>query len=263
MIRGRVDALVACDDRTTGVVDFKTVEAKDQHLAIYARQLHAYALALEHPAAGPPATVSSLGLLAFSPERFEVDGSEAALTGGLTWTEVPLDRLGFMGFLRQVVAVLDQPQAPEPSSSCPWCPPGRPRERRLTVMRNLIGQFLLSLGHPSLANTFCLSMYFLRARWPHRALLDDWPEDLVRWANGGLQTIPTLCPWDGPCWSWRRVRQTQDNEMPPPEHPPMPATPPRWCARRPSNLGPARSRTPSWLTGWLRTGTGASLCGAT
>jgi len=121
VIRGRVDALVACDDRTTGVVDFKTVEAKDQHLAIYARQLHAYALALEHPAAGPPATVSSLGLLAFSPERFEVDGSEAALTGGLTWTEVPLDRLGFMGFLRQVVAVLDQPQAPEPSSSCPWC----------------------------------------------------------------------------------------------------------------------------------------------
>ena len=68
IIRGRVDVLIDCDDGTKGIVDFKTTVPKPDHLAIYSRQLHAYAMALEHPLAGRPETVSSLGLLCFLPD---------------------------------------------------------------------------------------------------------------------------------------------------------------------------------------------------
>jgi ATP-dependent exoDNAse (exonuclease V) beta subunit len=59
VIHGRADAFVACDDGTTGVIDFKTNEPKQAHVSTYGRQLHAYALALEHAASGPPTEVGS------------------------------------------------------------------------------------------------------------------------------------------------------------------------------------------------------------
>jgi hypothetical protein len=65
LIRDRVDVLVDCDDGTTGVVDFKTTIPKPNHIATYGRQLHAYAITLEHPSSGRPERVSSLGLLCF------------------------------------------------------------------------------------------------------------------------------------------------------------------------------------------------------
>jgi len=114
---------VSCDDGTTVVIDFKTAPAKDVDLGKYCRQLHAYGLALEQPAVGPPTTVSGLGLLSFSPERFETTGLGAALIGGLTWTDLPVDRPGFMAFLDQVLVVLDQLEPPPPSESCWWCRP--------------------------------------------------------------------------------------------------------------------------------------------
>ena len=120
-IRGRVDVLVDCDDGMTAVVDFKTGEPGLAAMEKYSRQLHAYALALEHSAKGPATAVSALGLMCFSPDGFETHGHEAALTGGLTWTEVPLERPGFIEFLSQVLSVLGQPEAPPLSSSCPWC----------------------------------------------------------------------------------------------------------------------------------------------
>jgi len=122
-IRGRIDVLVECDDGSTAVVDFKTGEPGPALCEKYARQLHAYALALEHPANGPATAVSALGLLCFSPDRFETIGQDAAVTGGLTWTEVPLDRQAFMSFLSRVLALLDEPEAPPPSIDCQWCHP--------------------------------------------------------------------------------------------------------------------------------------------
>jgi len=121
VIRGRVDVLVDCDDGMTAVVDFKTGEPGLAVVEKYSRQLHAYALALEHPAKGSATTVSALGLLCFSPDRFETHGQEAAVTGGLSWTEAPLDRQAFMSFLGRVLALLDEPEAPPPSIDCPWC----------------------------------------------------------------------------------------------------------------------------------------------
>ena len=122
VIRGRIDALVYRDDGTTAVVDFKTARANDDLLGKYARQLHAYAFALEHPSVGPPNVVSALGLLSFTPEAFEGKAHSGALTGGLTWTEVPFDRQLFIASLKQVLDVLSQPEAPPTSLGCPWCP---------------------------------------------------------------------------------------------------------------------------------------------
>jgi PD-(D/E)XK nuclease superfamily len=121
VIRGRVDVLIDCDDGTKGIVDFKTTLPKADHLAIYGRQLHAYAMALEHPAGGRSETVSSLGLLCFLPDSFEAEQGTAGLFGPVQWVEVPRDDEAFVLFLAEVVSVLDQDDPPPADPSCPWC----------------------------------------------------------------------------------------------------------------------------------------------
>ena len=121
LIRGRVDVLIDCEDGTKGIVDFKTTVPKSDHLATYGRQLHAYAMALEHPSSGPPVEISSLGLLCFLPESFEADGTKAGLFGELRWIEVERDDQAFLEFLREVVSVLERADPPEASVGCPWC----------------------------------------------------------------------------------------------------------------------------------------------
>jgi hypothetical protein len=96
---GRVDVLVDCDDGTTGVVDFKTTIPKPDQVVTYSRQLHAHAVAREHPASGRPERVSSLGLLCFLPDGYEAAAGRADLRGGVEWIEVPRDDEGFVGFL--------------------------------------------------------------------------------------------------------------------------------------------------------------------
>ena len=98
LIRGRVDVLIDCDDGTKGVVDFKTTVPKADHLATYGRQLHAYAMALEHPSSGRPERVSSLGLLCFLPDTYEAEEGRAGLFGPVEWVELPRDDLGFAEF---------------------------------------------------------------------------------------------------------------------------------------------------------------------
>jgi hypothetical protein len=121
VIRGRLDGLVACDDDTVGVIDFKTAEPNGNHIATYSRQLHAYALALEHPSAGHPESVSSLGLLCFLPDEFEAAERRAALLGDLQWIEVPRDDASMYAFLSEVVSVLERPKSPAPAPDCAWC----------------------------------------------------------------------------------------------------------------------------------------------
>ena len=98
LIRGRVDVLVDCDDGTTGVVDLKTTIPKPDHIATYGRQLHACAMALEHPSSGRPEKVSSLGLLCFLPDSYEAAEDRAGLYGDVQWIEVPRDDLEFAEF---------------------------------------------------------------------------------------------------------------------------------------------------------------------
>lgn len=121
IIRGRLDVLVDCDDGSLGVVDFKTTVPKPDHVATYARQLHAYAWALEHPASGPPARVSSLGLLCFLPDSYEAQGSRAGLLGDIRWIPVQRDDQGFLEFLVDVMSVLAAVDPPPARSDCRWC----------------------------------------------------------------------------------------------------------------------------------------------
>src|SRR5262249_51191847 len=128
ILRGRLDNLIAFDDETYGVVDRKTCSTKDEHVALYARQLHAYAHCLEHPSPGKPVLgpVSRLGLLVFEPDGFAYPGNgsaaaTAALTGPVSWIDVPRDDDAFRAFLTEVVTVLEEPQPPPGSPACEWC----------------------------------------------------------------------------------------------------------------------------------------------
>jgi hypothetical protein len=123
-IRGRLDTLVRLDDGGYAVVDFRTSERRTEHLPLYARQLHAYAYALEHPAPGAfaPGPITRLGLLVFEPEKFSREaGGLGALTGGVSWIEIPRDDRLLFGFLAEVLWVLERPEAPGGAPLCAWC----------------------------------------------------------------------------------------------------------------------------------------------
>lgn len=123
-IRGRFDSVIEFDNGTYGVLDFKTADVRDPHVALYARQLHAYALALEQAAAGEFSVgpISRLGLLVFQPAYFSLGRRNVATLGGnLAWLEIPRDDAAFLGFLHQVVGLLEQPTPPAGAANCSWC----------------------------------------------------------------------------------------------------------------------------------------------
>ena len=123
-IRGKFDSVVAFDDGSFGVVDFKTSEPKAYHVHFYGRQLHAYSYSLEHPAPGKFGLypVSKLGLLVVAPNAMDMTASgQIAYLGGVTWMEIPRDDDGFMQFLGEVLTLLEQPTPPEPAHTCGYC----------------------------------------------------------------------------------------------------------------------------------------------
>ena len=65
--------VICFDDGGFGVVDFKTSAQNSEHIPLHARQLHAYACALEQAAPGRLALspVRRLGLLVYEPQDFE------------------------------------------------------------------------------------------------------------------------------------------------------------------------------------------------
>jgi hypothetical protein len=64
-VRGRFDIAVTLDDGTFAIPDLKTACVNDAYIPLYARQLWAYAHAVEHPAPGKTAfgPVTALGLV--------------------------------------------------------------------------------------------------------------------------------------------------------------------------------------------------------
>jgi hypothetical protein len=123
-IRGIFDTVVEFDDGSYGVVDFKTSESKPEHVAFYSRQLHAYAYALQHPAANSFALspITKLGLLCVEPVAMDrVPDGRLAYMGSVTWLECPLDMQEFLAFIDNVLEVLEQPEPPEPGPKCTYC----------------------------------------------------------------------------------------------------------------------------------------------
>jgi len=123
-IKGKLDTCLKFDDGSYGVVDFKTSSTKDDHLPLYSRQLHAYALALENAAPGALSLspISRLGLLVFEPTAFSsLRGGPASLMGKLQWVEISRNDKFFREFLSELLAVLALPKAPPSSAGCEWC----------------------------------------------------------------------------------------------------------------------------------------------
>lgn len=123
-INGRFDIVAGLDDRSYAVFDFKTGSPSDEKAEMYGRQLHAYSLALEHPADGALALspISSLGLIYFTPDSCAHPGPlRQILEGDMKWIAVRRDDTVFMGFLESVVRLLDGPTPPTEPSSCDWC----------------------------------------------------------------------------------------------------------------------------------------------
>lgn len=134
-IRGMLDCVVRFDDGTYGVIDFKTSSVEGK-ASMYARQLHAYAAALETPGKGSELVqgkVSDLGLIIYQPCDFtSLSPTGAALTGKLEYVNVPRNDADFNQFLGEVMQLLEKDEAPSPPpkgkkawaktvTSCPYC----------------------------------------------------------------------------------------------------------------------------------------------
>jgi len=123
-IRGKLDAVLALDDGTYGIVDFKTSKALPEKVNIYSAQLHSYKVALEHPDAKGLRRfpITKMGLLVYEPAGFtNAQIGEGALRGKLTWLEIPIDEPGFYGFLEEVYHLLHSRRAPPKSKKCDFC----------------------------------------------------------------------------------------------------------------------------------------------
>jgi len=123
-IYGRFDAVIEFDDGAYGIVDYKTSEAKEEHVAFYSRQLTAYAYALENPASGALSLspVTRMGLFVITPEQYErTTTGEMVFVNHTTWMDVPRSDDEFIAFLGEVLAVLDAPTPPAPAENCGVC----------------------------------------------------------------------------------------------------------------------------------------------
>ena len=124
VLKGKVDCIARFDNGSFAVVDFKTSAQNAEHMPLYARQLHAYALALENPAPGKLhlQPVTRLGLVVFEPAAFDtVPPNAAHLSGRLTWMELPKQEAAFRDFLAEVLAVLESPEPPASGRNCSYC----------------------------------------------------------------------------------------------------------------------------------------------
>ena len=122
VIRGKLDAALTFDDGTYGVIDFKTSNIKPQSVRLYSRQLRAYSYALENPAPGKLhlSPITKMGLLAFTPDAYTTtDPGHADLSGKVQFHEIKRNDKSFMGFLDDVLTVLELPEPPTASPNCP------------------------------------------------------------------------------------------------------------------------------------------------
>lgn len=124
VIRGRLDAVIAFEDGSFGVIDYKTSNASQEKATFYSRQLSAYAYALENPAPGALhlSPVTRLGLFILTPQRFEeIASGEVAFVTTATWMDVRRDDPVFLTFLAGVMAVLAADEPPASADTCPLC----------------------------------------------------------------------------------------------------------------------------------------------
>lgn len=131
---GDTDTLFKFSRAGYGVCDFKTSTPSDDAAALYGRQLHAYAIALERPAgdAMPLAPVSRMGLICFPPEgmielpaakppRASKAAKQYAYRTSAVWVEVERDDEAFLHFVADAVKLITRRTMPRSAPNCGWC----------------------------------------------------------------------------------------------------------------------------------------------
>jgi len=123
-ISGRFDIVAELDKGGFAVLDFKTGNPNDEKSALYARQLNAYAIALENPEPGALELrpLTHLGLIYFTPESCELmPEGQQILKGPTQWIPIRRDDDQFLRFLREVIDLLDGPMPKVGPDTCDWC----------------------------------------------------------------------------------------------------------------------------------------------
>jgi len=149
---GETDTIFRFSRGGYGVCDFKTSAPNEEAAALYGRQLHAYAIALERPAgeAIPLAPVSRLGLICFPPEGMielppskpaPKDSAKAGSRGtkgrsrgakvdaakqyayrtSAVWVEVKRNDEEFLHFVAGAVKLITRRTMPRSAPNCGWC----------------------------------------------------------------------------------------------------------------------------------------------
>ena len=123
-IKGIFDTVLKFEDGSFAVVDFKTTVPSEENIPFYARQLQAYAYALEHaaPTRLSLKPISHLGLLSFEPQLMDKDEvGRLTYRGPVVWQPVAADEAAFLDFIRQVLQVLALPEPPPAGEKCEFC----------------------------------------------------------------------------------------------------------------------------------------------
>ena len=119
-IKGKYDLLVYQPDNTYMLVDLKISQPHEDKIDKYQTQLAAYQYALEHPAQGKPINITKIGLLIFYPDSISFKSGKAFLEFPPNWLEVPIDKEGFLVFVKEVDKLLAGPN-PAEGKDCKWC----------------------------------------------------------------------------------------------------------------------------------------------
>lgn len=124
VIHGRLDIAIRLDAGGYAVFDFKTARPSESLSELYARQLHAYAWALENAKEGVLnlEPVNSIGLIYFDPKTFDKDrNGQFGLFGDVAVVNIERDDEEFKDFLVEVLSLLEDSKLPNPSDNCKWC----------------------------------------------------------------------------------------------------------------------------------------------
>ena len=123
VLSGKIDRAYDLDGGGTALVEFKyTSEVK---LTRVSNQLHAYQRCMEYPASDTEIEVHSLGVINWSPypeNSFKIGkGNQLAIVGPMAYTDIPIDRQGFLDFLEGLARIISSPTLPDPGRHCEIC----------------------------------------------------------------------------------------------------------------------------------------------
>ena len=124
-ISGRFDIVAEFEDKTYGVIDFKTGSPNEKYTDLYSRQLHAYAYALENASQDTKLKlqpITKMGLLYFSPTRIsQQNTSQIFYESDIRWVEINKNEQNFLNFINDALYVLESTALPDTSTACSWC----------------------------------------------------------------------------------------------------------------------------------------------